>query len=113
MRCRACARRPSLRSDQWARFCAPPASPLPSAPPQRTDLTRLVCVSPRFFETMGIPILAGRGITGEDRAGSPPTVVLSETTARAVFGAENPIGRSIANGDHYEAKSALQVVGVA
>ena len=85
----------------------------PERPAQRTDLTRLVCVSPRFFETMGIPILAGRGITGEDRAGSPPTVVLSETTARAVFGAENPIGRSIANGDHYEAKSALQVVGVA
>ena len=84
----------------------------PERPAQRTDLTRLVCVSPRFFETMGIPILAGRGITDDDRAGSPQTVVLSETTARALFGAESPVGRSVSMSDHFEAKSALRIAGV-
>jgi predicted lysophospholipase L1 biosynthesis ABC-type transport system permease subunit len=62
---------------------------------------------------LGIPLLAGRAITGDDRAGAPPVVVLNQTAARALFGAENPIGRSVSQRDQYDAKSALQVIGVA
>src|SRR5215471_11126318 len=48
----------------------------PERPAGRGDLTRLVCVSPRYFETMGIAITAGRGVTEADRAGAPLAAVL-------------------------------------
>jgi predicted permease len=85
----------------------------PDRPAQRSDLTRLVCVSQRYFETMGISIVAGRGITETDHAGAPPAGVLNESAARALFGGANPIGRMVSPSDHYDAKSAVQIVGVA
>ncbi len=82
-------------------------------PEQRGDFTRLVHVSPRYFETIGTRILAGRGITEEDRADSPRVVVLSQNAARTVFGGADPIGRFVSTGKSFESKDALQVVGVA
>jgi predicted permease len=84
----------------------------PERPAQSGDFTRLVYVSPRYFETMDIPILAGRGIDVDDRAGAPPVVVINQTAARVLFGSQNPIGRMVSGGDHYETRNARQVVGV-
>jgi len=66
---------------------------------------RIVHVSDHYFETTGIPIIAGRGITADDRANSPHVAVLTQTAARAVFGGANPIGRSLTDG--------VEVVGIA
>jgi predicted permease len=85
----------------------------PERPAQHGDFTRFVYVSPRYFETMGVPIVAGRGVTADDRAGAPPVVVLNQTAARAFFGAANPIGRAVSEGDQFDAGRALQVIGVA
>lgn len=85
----------------------------PERPARDGDSTRVVHVSPRYFETMGIRMVAGRGITEEDRAGAPKVVVLSETAARALFGGANPVGRLVTQGRQFDAKSTLQVVGVA
>jgi len=85
----------------------------PERAAQRTDVTRLVCVSPGFFETMGIPMAAGRGITAEDRAGAAPVVVLNQGAARALFGAGSAIGRFVSQKDRYAARDAMQVIGVA
>ena len=82
-------------------------------PEQRGDFTRLVHVSPRYFETIGTRILAGRGITEEDRADSPRVVVLSQNAARTLFGGADPIGRLVSTGKSFESRDALQVVGVA
>ena len=46
-----------------------------------------------YFETLGIPVLAGREFTARDIAGAPRVAVVNETFARYFFGAENPIGR--------------------
>ena len=110
---------PGVRSAAVAAFG--PMSPLvrttgvstPDRPAQRGDVTRLVCVSPRYFETMGLPIVAGRGITDEDRAGAPPATVLNETAARALFGGASPVGRFVSPSDRFDAKTAVEVVGVA
>ena len=91
-------------------FTGPVAAP--GRPPERSDNNRVVFVSTRYFETMGIPMVAGRGFTPDDREGSPQVVVLSETAARRIFGGANPIGRLVSQSNSYEAKSALQVVGV-
>lgn len=73
----------------------------------------MVAVSPRYFETMGIRLLAGRPIAAEDRAKSAPVIILSETASHKLFGASNPIGRFISAGDKYDAADAAQVIGVA
>jgi predicted permease len=86
---------------------------IPERPAQHGEFTRLVHISPRYFETIGTPILAGRGITEADRANSPRAVVLSQTAARTLFGGTNPIGRFVSTGKTFESKGALEVVGVA
>ena len=45
----------------------------------------LNAVGPRFFETMGIPIVVGRSIDERDTASSPPVVVVSPTFAAQYF----------------------------
>jgi predicted permease len=85
----------------------------PERPAQPGDYTRRIHVSEHYFETIGTPILAGRGITEADRANTPGAVVLSQTAARTLFGGGNPLGRFVSTGRNFESKDALQVVGVA
>jgi putative ABC transport system permease protein len=66
-------------------------------------------VSTHYFETMRIPILAGRAIAEEDRGESAPVAVLSETAAHRLFGGANPVGRMVT----YENGQQMEVVGVA
>jgi predicted permease len=46
-----------------------------------------------FFETMGIPILAGRGFGPQDTATSPKVAVINQALARKRFPNVDPIGR--------------------
>jgi len=46
--------------------------------PSRDDHTREIRVSARYFETMHIDLLAGRGILESDREKTPKVVVLSQ-----------------------------------
>jgi len=50
-------------------------------------------VGPAFFDTLGVPLVAGRAFTARDVAGAPPVAIVNETFARYYFGAENPLGR--------------------
>ncbi|MFL5579526.1 MAG: ABC transporter permease [Gemmatimonadaceae bacterium] len=52
-------------------------------------------VGARYFETMGITVLRGRGFAEHDRAGSPPVAVINETVARRAFGDADPVGRRV------------------
>ena len=51
-------------------------------------------VAPRYFETLGIPLLAGRDFSPRD-SGRPRVVIVSAAVARHFFPGENPIGRQI------------------
>ena len=42
-------------------------------------------VSPEWFRTVRIPLLAGRDFTADDRLGSPRVVIVNETLAKAVL----------------------------
>jgi predicted permease len=48
-----------------------------------------------YFETMGIPIVRGRGFEPSDREGAARVVVVNESFARRFWPGENPIGRRI------------------
>ena len=50
---------------------------------------------PFYFDTLGLPILRGRGIDGRDRAGSQPVVAVNEAFARLFWPDKEPIGRRI------------------
>ena len=52
-------------------------------------------VSPGYFETIGIPILRGRGFTHADSESAPPVVVINESMARAYWGQEDPVGKRL------------------
>ena len=43
--------------------------------------SRLRIVTPRYFETMGIPLIKGRGITSADRRGAMKVMVVSQSLA--------------------------------
>jgi predicted permease len=52
-------------------------------------------VSPRFFVTMGIPLVFGRDFTGHDSTDAPRVAIISESLARSVFPNESPIGQRL------------------
>jgi predicted permease len=50
---------------------------------------------PGYFQTWGIPIVAGRDFNEHDLAGQPNVMLISQAGARKVFGKENPIGKTL------------------
>ena len=67
-------------------------------------------VAPKFFETVGIPLLAGRDFTERDTESAPRVTAISETMARFFFGSENPIGKRVAFGN--QTGYPTEIVGV-
>lgn len=57
--------------------------------------TALLGISEDFFQTMAIPLLAGRVFQNSDTAKSQPVAIVNETFARRFFPNENPIGQHI------------------
>ena len=51
-------------------------------------------VAPRYFETYGTPLLAGRDFTFQDQAASHAAIV-NQSMARHYFGDANPLGRHV------------------
>src|SRR5580704_13746938 len=49
-------------------------------------------VSPGFFQTLQIPLLAGRDFNDHDVAGSPLVAIINETMARRILKTNNPVG---------------------
>jgi predicted permease len=67
-------------------------------------------VGPRFFETTGIRILAGRGLGLQDGSSAPRVAVVNESAARTLFGGQ-AIGRRFKLGSG--ASPEYEVVGLA
>ena len=71
-------------------------------------------VSPGFFRTLGIPLLAGRDFNQQDRAGSPAVAIVNETLAKRLWPGKDPLSERIAapawNGPR---QPPVQVIGVA
>jgi predicted permease len=65
-------------------------------------------VGPRFFETMGVPLLAGRDFLASDDARHPAVGVISRSLAQRYFEGADPIGRHLKSGS-----TDIEVVGVA
>jgi len=80
-------------------------------PAGRRDLQQTVefrAITPGYFKTMGMPILAGRDISGDDRAGAERVVLIGATAARKWWPGRSPIGESVEFGN----REAWRIVGV-
>lgn len=69
-------------------------------------------ITPDYFRTAGIPLLAGREFTAADGADAPPVVIVDETVARTYFPGEDPLGKVIQPGSPQLALPWSTIVGV-
>ncbi len=57
-------------------------------------------ISPDYLRVMGVPVLNGRAFTDADTAAGQAVIVISQSTAKTVWGDENPIGSQVRIGGH-------------
>jgi putative ABC transport system permease protein len=84
---------------------------LPFAPENLID-SMLHVVTPSYFQTLRIPLVAGRTFTTADRSGGERVMVVSRTLARRAFGDRNPIGKRLACCEEDPAARMHTVIGV-
>ncbi|HKQ97927.1 MAG TPA: ABC transporter permease [Candidatus Polarisedimenticolia bacterium] len=63
--------------------------------PDQSVSANWYAVSPDFFATMGVPILAGRAFDAHDREGSERVLIVNDVLAKRMFPGEDPIGKRI------------------
>ena len=68
-------------------------------------------VSPKFFETVGQPVIRGRGFTDADTATSQMVAVVNQAFVKKFFPKEDPIGRHFGIFEHKFA-GAFEIVGI-
>ncbi|HEY1336934.1 MAG TPA: ABC transporter permease [Bryobacteraceae bacterium] len=86
--------------------------------------------SPRYFETLGIPIILGRDFRPEDdppftpdpsdkprKDDEPlppprPVAIINESAAKHFFPNQNPVGRRFTMGDKFRMENTFEIVGV-
>ena len=65
-----------------------------------------------YLDTMGIPLVRGRGFTVEDRAGAEPVTVISKPLADQLDPSGEVIGKRLTFGTDEKTKQTLTIVGV-
>jgi len=80
-----------------------------NAPDDQVEVASFA-VAPRYFDALGIPLLAGRDFTERDVVGGPKVAVISEQLARDYFPGKSPLGQTIGFRD--STGRSLTIVGV-
>jgi predicted permease len=80
-------------------------------------------ISPNYFATLGVPMVAGRDFTPDDRhsitrklgndSRTPTVIIVNETFVRRYFAGRNPVGRHVGFGSDPGTPMEMEVVGVA
>jgi putative ABC transport system permease protein len=63
-------------------------------PPEARRYLRLNTIAPKFFDTYGTPLIAGRDFGFQD-AGGPRVAIVNEAMVRYYFGARDPLGKHV------------------
>jgi predicted permease len=98
----------SFHEGGWRENMSVPGVNLPSADSDAS----LNFVTPGYFSTFGIPLLAGRTLQPRDDASAPLAAVIDETFARKVFGSVNAVGRTFKMAPLTDKDQLYTVVGV-
>jgi predicted permease len=62
---------------------------------QRGEIIENNMISPTYLETLGVPIVEGRGFAETDTAGSPDVAVINQTMARTFWPKESAVGHTV------------------
>jgi putative ABC transport system permease protein len=65
------------------------------ATPEESGNAAYLVVTPSYFQTLQIPLLAGRPFNDEDSAKTPQVLIVNESMARQLWPGESPIGKRI------------------
>ena len=84
----------------------------PEPPPGQENDGRYRVCSADYFQTMGIPILKGRGFTEQDKAGAPPVIIVNETLAQKHWPDGDAIGKRIRFYGPLDRNPWLEIVGI-
>ena len=68
----------------------------------------IVRIAPRFFETIGLPLLRGRDFSAFDTAKARPSIIVNEAMARKFWPGNDPVGQTFNDGNQ-----TYEVVGLA
>jgi putative ABC transport system permease protein len=80
-------------------------------PPDQSSVPAWVnSVDDRYFETMDIDVVAGRGFTSEDDEAAPPVAIVNTTLARHYWRDVNPVGARVQVLD--APRPSVEIVGV-
>ena len=69
-------------------------------------------VSPNFFSTLGVPLLAGREFSTNDTADSPKVAIVNETFVERYLAGRSPVGAHFGFGTGNGVKRDVEIVGV-
>ncbi|UCD23970.1 MAG: ABC transporter permease [Gemmatimonadota bacterium] len=67
--------------------------PLPA--PGDGPVARWFDVGPKYFGTLGVPLVKGRGLEPSDAAGMTPVAVINESAVRRYWPGEDPLGQRV------------------
>jgi len=81
-----------LNGGNTARFVVD-GDPIP--PPGQETEANVRTVNDTYFQTLGVPLLAGRMFDQQDTAAKPSIVIIGKTIADKLFAGRDPIGRKI------------------
>lgn len=82
-----------IYGDDWSMWFWAEGEPQPAA--GHYPLTYVAPISPDYFATLKVPLLAGRAFREADNEDSLPVVVVDETFARHHWPRQNPIGQHV------------------
>ena len=85
----------------------------PEVPAGSEPIVGIHHVSPDWFGTLGVPVIAGRTFTSGDVRGGPKVVVVNQAAAKKFWPNESPIGRLVAvgQGGFHDRAEVIGVVG--
>ncbi|HEX6164487.1 MAG TPA: ABC transporter permease [Vicinamibacterales bacterium] len=87
----------------WLEGAKPAGNALPQA--------NVRMASPGYFDTLGLPLIAGREFSAQDTVATPRVIIINESLARAAWPGEDPLGRELIL-DYQGGATARQVVGI-
>ena len=100
---------PILTGDEWDNSIAIEGF---SHKPTETPDPHMQFISPDYFKTMNIPILAGRDFRMSDGRGAPKVCIVNEKFAKRYFKDGMALGRHVGMGGNPGTKLDIEIVGV-
>ena len=76
--------------------------------PEESEEVAFNVVAPRYFATLGTPLLAGREFDDRDTGTAPKVAIVNQSFARYFFGNQSPLGRRVTS-----LNVTYEIVGVA